>query len=178
MRNICLILFSLAVAGLTWLSADITQACRRTTPVSLDEICLKADAIVVATAVKYLELPVGNIRQLNTPGNVEIQFDTTDVLKGRNLPESISLNGYLTDVDDFNDRPVPYDFVRPGGRGGSCFAYEYKQGAKFLLFLKKIDGRLTINWDALSPVNEQLKSSEDESKKWVEQHLRRMEKNR
>jgi len=33
------------------------------------------------------------------------------------------LNGQLEDRDDYNDRGVPYEFVRPGGRKGNCYAH-------------------------------------------------------
>jgi hypothetical protein len=151
-------------------------ACRRTTPISLDEICLKAVAIVSATAVKYVSPPVGEIRELNVPGKVEIQFRVNQIIKGIDVPDTLVINGYLTDFDDFNDRPVPYDFVRPGGRGGNCFAYEYKKGAEFLLFLKDVDGKLTPYWDALSPLNEQLHSTDDSWLVWVQKHLLNLEK--
>jgi hypothetical protein len=39
--------------------------------------------------------------------------------------------------DDRNDRPVPYDFIRPGGRGGNCFALAYRPGAEYLLLLRR-----------------------------------------
>lgn len=176
MKNVFSVIVSLALASSIGFIVDPAQACQRSTPISLDEICMKADAIVRATAVKYVKPPVGEIRELNTPGNVEIQFDITQVIKGQDIPKTITLNGYLTNFDDFNDRPVPYDFVRPGGRHGNCVAYEYKQGAEFLLFLKNVEGKLTPYWDALSPVNEQLRSSEDAWVIWVQRHLRELEK--
>ncbi len=132
--------------------------------------------IVRATALRYVKAPEGNLRSLNEPADTEIEFRVEDTLKGENVPTTIILNGYLTDQDDFNDRPVPYDFVRRGGRGGSCSAYEYKQGAEFLLFLKKIDGKLTIRWYALAPTNEQLHSADDPWVIWVREQLKSSEK--
>jgi hypothetical protein len=105
------------------------------------------------------------------PGDAEIEFRVEEILKGENVPSTITLNGYLTERDDFNDRPVPYDFVRPGGRGGSCSAYEYRWGSEFLLFLKKADGKLTIRWYALAPTNEQLRSADDPWIVWVKEQL-------
>jgi hypothetical protein len=132
--------------------------------------------IVRATALRYVKAPDGNIRSLNEPADTEIEFRVEDTLKGENVPTTIILNGYLTDQDDFNDRPVPYDFVRRGGWGGSCSAYEYKQGAEFLLFLKKIDGKLTTRWYALAPTNEQLHSADDPWVIWVRGQLKSSEK--
>jgi hypothetical protein len=60
--------------------------------------------------------------------------------------------------------------VRPGGRRGSCFANSYRRDAQYLLFLKKPNrGDLTVNWAALAPVNEQLRSAEDPWLIWVRQ---------
>jgi hypothetical protein len=90
-----------------------------------------------------------------------VEFKILEVLKGDGISGSLILNGYLSDKDDFNDHPVPYGFVRPGGRLGSCYANTYKQGSEFLLFLRKTADGFTVNIDALAPVNEQLHSSED-----------------
>jgi hypothetical protein len=59
-------------------------------------------------------------------------------------------------------------FVRPGGRAGSCFANSYRRDAEYLLFLKKLKGgEFTVNWAALAPVNEQIRSAEDPWLIWV-----------
>jgi hypothetical protein len=67
--------------------------------------------------------------------------------------------------------PVPYMFVRPLGRRGSCFANTYKEGAQFLLFLKKKGDLYTPNISALGPTNEQLHSDTDAWLLWVRNHL-------
>ena len=107
---------------------------------------------------------------------MSIRFKVNEVVKGQDLPQELVINGYLTDFDDFNDRSVPYDFVRPGGRHGNCTAYEYKRGAEFLLFLKKSEGKLSPYWDALSPTNEQLHSKTDPWISWVKERLKTLEK--
>jgi hypothetical protein len=74
----------------------------------------------------------------------------------------VILPGYLTNRDDFNDHPPPYNFVRPNGRSGSCFANSYRLRGQFLMLLKKTSsGTLTVDWYALGPVNEQLRSADD-----------------
>ena len=78
----------------------------------------------------------------------------------------------MSNTDDFNETEIPYNFVRRGGRGGSCSAYEYKKDAEFLLFLKKVDGKYTVRWYALAPTNEQLHSSDDEWITWVRNYLK------
>ena len=84
-----------------------------------------------------------------------------EVIRGGEQSE-LTLPGYLTDTDDFNDQPSPYNFVCPTGRYGSCFANSYRVGAQFLLLLKKLSsGEPTVNWYALGSTNEQLYSSSD-----------------
>lgn len=151
------------------------DACRTFRP-SPQAVVSGAEIIVRATAVRYVRAPEGNIRALHEPGDAEIEFRVEEILKGANVPSTIILNGYLTDRDDFNDHPVPYDFVRPGGRGGSCSAYEYKQSAEFLLFLKERDGKLTVGWYALAPTNEQLRSVNDPWLAWVREQSQSSER--
>lgn len=152
------------------LSPASVMACRAPRP-SPRAVVSGAEVIVRATAVRYAKAPRGNIRELHEPVGAEIEFRVEEVLKGEGVPEAINLNGYLTDEDDFNDRPVPYDFVRPRGRGGWCSAYEYKRGAEFLLFLKSVEGKLKISWYALAPTNEQLRSADDPWIIWVREQL-------
>jgi hypothetical protein len=151
--------------------ANVAYACRAVKPTTTAMVEM-AEIIVRAEAVKYVEEPIGEIRTLNEPSDATIRFKVKEVLKGDSVPSEIVLNGYLSDRNDFNDRKVPYDFVRPGGRGGSCGAYEYKKGAEFLLFLKKSGEKFTVRWYALAPTNEQLHSSDDEWINWVRNYLK------
>jgi len=171
MKSLCLTLASLVLASAILVFPSTVQACRAPRP-SPQAVVSGAEFIIRATATKYVKAPDGNLRQLNEPGDAKIEFKVEEILKGEAEPSTISLNGYLTDRDDFNDMAVPYNFVRPGGRGGSCSAYEYKQGAAFLLFLKKIDGKLTVRWYALAPTNEQLHSADDPWLAWVREQLK------
>ncbi len=96
-----------------------------------------------------------------------VRFEKLEMIRGREA-SGLILPGYLVQQDDFNDQQAPYTFVRPGGRAGSCFANSYRQGAEYLLFLKRTKtGTLTVNWAALAPVNEQLHSSDDVWLAWV-----------
>lgn len=166
----------LVVASATLIFPSSVQACRAPTPTP-QEVVSGAEFVIRATATKYLKAPNGSITQLNEPGDAEIEFKVEEVLKGEPGSATIILNGYLSDSDDFNDRPVPYDFVRPGGRGGSCSAYEYKQGASFLLFLKRIDGKFTVRWYPLAPTNEQLHAANDPWLAWVRKQLESADSN-
>lgn len=154
----------------------VIYACRALQP-SAQTLVSSAEVVLRATAIKYSRHPSGDIRALHPPIDVEIEFKVEEVLKGKNVLTSLILNGYLTDTDDYNDRPVPYNFVRKTGRGGSCFAYEYKQGAEFLLFLVEKDGKFTLQPYALAPVNEQLRNN-DKWLIWVKNELQTTKENK
>lgn len=141
--------------------------CQRVTPVSSTEMVKEADVIVRAIAERYDVPPKNpNLRTTGVPDS-KVRFEVLEVMRGKTLAK-LTLPGYLSDEDDFNDRPSPYNFVRPGGRAGSCIANTYRSGAQFLLLLKKEQsGELTVNWYALGPVNEQLHSTTDPWLVWV-----------
>ena len=141
--------------------------CQRATPVSGVEMVKESDVIVRAIAERYDVGPKNpNVITTGIPDST-IHFHVLEVIRGDARTE-LTLPGYLSDKDDFNDRPSPYDFVRPGGRARSCFANTYRSGAQFLLLLKKEQpGELTVNWYALGPVNEQLHSMDDPWLLWV-----------
>jgi hypothetical protein len=126
---------------------------------------------------------------LLTASPTRVRFTVLEVLKGQlasTLVESngtldqIEFNGTLSDRDDRNDRPVPYDFIRPGGRGGNCYALTYRLDADYLLLLARIKplsdaqpAELTPYWAPLSPTNEQLLGgAADAWLIWVVQRLR------
>jgi hypothetical protein len=92
-------------------------------------------------------------------------------VKGRHVPTDLDLAGYLGGPDDFNELPVPYHFVRRGGRSGSCFANTYRQGGDYLLVLKLVDNAYTTDWYALGPTNEQLHSAADPWLQWVRRQV-------
>jgi hypothetical protein len=175
MKTLYLTISAMSMACVAFVSPPAVMACRAPRP-SPQTVVSGAEIIIRAAADRYVKAPAGNLRYLNEPDDAEIEFRVVETLKGENVPSAVILNGYLTEKDDFNDRPVPYDFVRPGGRGGSCSAYEYKQGAEFLLFLKKKDGKLTTHWYALAPTNEQLRSADDPWVVWVKERLKSAEK--
>ena len=151
--------------------SSTVYGCRPIGSRSAQTLVSNAEFILRATANKYIREPRGNIRALNEPDDTEIEFRVEEVLKGEKVPSTLVLNGYLTDRDDYNEQVVPYSFVRKGGRGGSCSAYEYKKGAEYLLFLVKKDGKLTVNWYPLAPTNEQLRSKDDDWIIWVKNNL-------
>jgi len=142
----------------------------------------QADLILRATAVEYVgpDLPIGTRRLWNS----NIRFSVEEVLKGQYEKSTLSLPGFLTDLDEWNRQDPPYTFPRPSAAGGSCFTHGYRKGAQFLLMLKKWDGSMseitgrpldgyTITWYPLGPVNEQLRSSDDPWVQWVREQVKR-----
>ncbi len=143
---------------------------------------LVGDADIIVRARVDAVVPGGSPGGFGTSTNTRITFVVIDTLKGAPPTGSLQFNGISVNHDDPNDRPVPYDFVRPGGRGGNCFALEYRFGAEYLLLLKRSkadapEGELTPYWAALSPTNEQLFGGKDDPwYLWVRRHLAATEK--
>jgi hypothetical protein len=140
------------------------------------DLVRQADAVIRAKAVEYARSPSDpNLWTTGVPDSM-VRFKEVEVIRGVDA-SGLILPGYLVQKDDFNDQQAPYSFVRPGGRAGSCFANSYREGAEYLLFLKKTNsGHFTVNWAALAPVNEELHSSEDAWLIWAREQARRLEK--
>jgi hypothetical protein len=140
------------------------------------EMVAGADVILRATAIEYTIAPgmVRNGREVRTTGvpDARIRFRVESVVKGTYTSVDLVLPGYLSEQDDWNDQPVPYGMVRRNGRSGSCFANTYRQGAQFLLVLKRTGPEYSVNWYALGPVNEQLRSPEDPWLQWVRDRVK------
>jgi hypothetical protein len=100
-----------------------------------------------------------------------VEFEVVAVLKGPKPTESVKVPGTLVERDDFNDVTVPYTFVRPGGRGGNCFAFGYRLGAEYLIFFRPGKAHLTPYWAPLAAINEQVRGSEDPWVVWVRRQL-------
>jgi hypothetical protein len=154
------------VLAIVTLRTAVLSACSRIGPVVPEEMVASADLIVRAIAVDYTQPPVGSIRTTGEPESV-VHFRIEEIMKGRHAPTDLDLRGYLGSSDDFNELPVPYHFVRRGGRSGSCFANTYRQGGSYLLILKVAGNAYTVDWYALGPTNEQLHSIDDPWLQWV-----------
>ncbi|MGI8783918.1 MAG: hypothetical protein ACR2L2_09770 [Acidobacteriota bacterium] len=120
---------------------------------------------------QHPKVPVETGRFSGIPPDVKVEFVVDEILKGSLQSRSLIIAGYLFGEDDYNDNPVPYGFVRKGGRGGSCFANGYRKEVGYLLFLKLMPAGLTPYWYALGPVNEQLRSPDDPWVWWVKGYL-------
>jgi hypothetical protein len=106
-----------------------------------------------------------------------VSFHVLQTLKGAAARDDLRVEGEVATEDDRNDAAVPYDFVRPGGRHGNCYAFGYRRGAEYLLFLKSIDVQgqpveLTPYWAPLSPTNEQVSGEDDAWVRWVGAEVR------
>jgi len=107
------------------------------------------------------------------PGLGKIRFRVIGVHKGSLSSRELVLDGRLDDADDFNDRPIPYVLVRPGGRYGHCYAHGYRKGAEYLLLLQSDSaGVWSPYWAALSPTNEQIRGTVDPWLTWVIEQIK------
>jgi hypothetical protein len=153
-------------------SAEDAYPCSRLSPVSSVEMVKQADAIVRVTAVEYASPPQNPNMWTTGEPDSKIRFKVLEVIRGR-VSSQLILPGYLVDQDDYNDQVPPYNFVRPNGRSGSCFANSYRSGGQFLLILKKKQpAGYTVNWYALGPANEQLRSADDPWLLWVREQAK------
>ncbi len=156
-----------------FLLAAFAFPCQRADAVSSVDMVRQADLILRVTAVGYAIAPRNPNERTTGEPDSRIRFKVVEVIRGRTQSELI-LPGYLSDTDDFNDHAPPYNFVRPTGRSGSCFANSYRVSAQFLLLLKQQpSGEVTVNWYALGPVNEQLHSSNDPWLLWVRERVQK-----
>ena len=158
--------------------------CSGVTIMSPESLVERALLIVHARAERQAVPPGVSKRRVELPGFVadihsegQIEFRVIRVLKGSVSPgDTVTLKGLLESSDDFNEKPVPYTFVRLGGRKGSCYASNYRQAGDYLLLLNpsphQNEGPWTAHWAELSPTNEQLRSPEDPWLAWVARQLR------
>ena len=77
-----------------------------------------------------------------------IRLGVVEVLKGE-AQFTLDVSGTLANHPDMNNLPVPYGMVRPRGREDGCFAHSYLRDGEDLLFLKKVNGKLTPYWASL-----------------------------
>lgn len=166
----CWIVMSMGLAPAT------SWGCSVPAILSGGELVRSADVIIRGKAVEYARPPSDPMRWTTGVPDSRVRFEKLEIVRGTHSSDLI-LPGYLVARDDFNDQQPPYTFVRPGGRGGSCFANSYRKGEQYLLFLKKTkDGVFTVNWAPLAPVNEQLRSPEDAWLRWVREQSKKMER--
>ena len=101
-----------------------------------------------------------------------ISMTVLEVLKGDFKASAVVVDGETARYEGANDLPAPYDFVRPGGRSGDCFADDYKPGGQFLLFLR----HGTVHWSPLAATNEEVSGPSDPWVTWVKERLKNKRK--
>ena len=159
---------SLCLTALLFLAASPSIACQVRKVDAPDALILRADAIYRANANEY----VAPININNLAKSALVTFTILETIKGP-LKKSIQFPGVVTELNDKNDMPVPYNFVRPAGRSGHCFATSYKIGQEYLLFIK--GG--TPYWSRLAPTNEEVAGKTDAWVVWARQNTARLSRN-
>lgn len=123
-----------------------------------------ADVIVRATAIEAVEN--------QATGFKGVKFNVEEVLRGEEIPTTLTFYGHLSEQDNYSKRPVPYGGVS-SSNSNRCYALDYKRGAEFLLFLKKDRGKITDPyWKPFAPTNEQLHPENDKWLEWVRNNLK------
>jgi hypothetical protein len=150
-------------------AASIVYACKISEQISPNLLVSTADAIVRVRATSY------RAGQSSTYGRVKM--DVLQILKGDLANRSFFfVDGNVNDYQGKNDGTVPYSSVRPGGQQGTCYAYDYRLGGQFLLFLR--EG--TPYWAPLAATNEEVDGPNDPWVLWVEEllHIKEVSPNR
>ena len=169
----------IALATLTAALLD-ASACNVPGSQTNDDLIRDADVIVVARVVSGTLEHFGNpnwpsiemteFHDKAGPGP-KVTFDAIRILKGTLLSPRFDLVGSLKYFGP-NKESVPFQLARPGAQRGMCFAYDYKLGGTFLLFLK--DGN--PYWSAVRPTNEEVQGIKDKWLTWVTRRIAQISK--
>jgi hypothetical protein len=160
-----------AALGCALSAAPPAAACSAPPPPPPDYLVRSVPVIVRANAVGFVTKPervTSGSSSYLTDG--VIRFEVREVLKGGSVPSDFTVQGLLSDKDDFNELPVPYKSKRLAGRSG-CVADIYREGGEFLMFLGRREGKLILIGWPFAPVNEQLRSADDPWLVWVREYL-------
>ena len=106
-----------------------------------------------------------------------VRFQVLRILKGTTANNEVAIPGVIEEADDPNDHPVPYAFIRPGGRRGNCYALAYRVRSEYLLFLNRTLSNSatpgwTPYWAPLTPTNEQVHGDTDPWMDWVRRQIK------
>jgi hypothetical protein len=127
-----------------------------------DEVAGAATVIVHVTADRYIP-PKDRIH-----GTGRVLFRVIETIKGEWASPFFVSYGQVDRYFGRNDGRVPYDQVRPGGRTGGCFAYDYRLGAEYLLLLHEGE----LQWAPMAPINEEISGPHDPWVAWVRKRTR------
>jgi hypothetical protein len=160
MRSSLAFSLALACSGI----ANSALACSPAHINTPQELIALADGIYRVKPVAY-GLPKPSSRIFPWP-DTQVRLKVLATIKG--TPQSeLQVPGDLGRENDPNDHPVPYEFVRPGGRSGNCYAVTYRKASQYLLFVK--DG--SPYWSPLAPTTEQVSGPMDPWVIWVMEQL-------
>ena len=126
---------------------------------------------VIRQSEVILRAKVRFARAAASPIQGRVTFDVLEVIKGIFAGRHLTIAGRITDTPASRNRQPPHqqlDCMRAGGCGG-CFAYDYRDGAEYLLMLK--GG--TPYWAPLAPTNEEISGAQDPWVLWVKGQLSR-----
>jgi hypothetical protein len=148
---------------LALLAAPGAKACSTRQHDTPQSLIARADGIYLVRAVRYTSVIEGKDPDpFSQVPSSTIEFKVLEVLKGAPV-RSLVVPALVNGNEDFNDRPVPYDFVRSEGRHGNCYALSYGLGRQYLLFVKNGNPY----WSPLGPTNEQVRGADDAWVRWV-----------
>jgi hypothetical protein len=159
MRTAIQLTATLGLMGL--LGGAEARACKVSHVATAAEITQDADVILL------VQVPARKIRQVSP-----ITMTVLAVLKGDFRSKTVIVPGQTARYYGPNDRTVPYDWVRPGGKLGQCFAEDYKPGGQFLLFLRKGE----VQWSPLAATNEEVSGPTDPWVIWVKKRVKGTDK--
>jgi hypothetical protein len=150
------------------LGSPTTQACSPERIDTPQELIEKAEGIYRVRPRSYV-LPTGpDSLSVGFLPKTRLRFQVTGVLKGP-ARSTVDLPGTFAKSPDPNGHRVPYPFVRPAGRRGTCFATSYLKTQEYLVFLRGD----TAYWSPLAPTNEEIRGASDTWVTWVAGHLKR-----
>ena len=160
------VIFSAFLVSENFVSPSSSLACSPRKVSTPQELVSGADGIYHVRASNEIPGPPSSSRMPRPQPNAQVTFRVLSILKGTRRTMLLLPANFVSETDP-NDQPVPYDFVRPGGRWGNCYAVTFKQGQEYLLFLK--GG--TPYWSPLAPTTEQVIGTTDPWLIWVRREL-------
>ncbi len=135
------------------ISIQYCYACKSINNLSVEEMLIEADSIVVATVLGF-----------KTTNNISnVLFETDKLVHGDYAKQYLLFKGEKVNTTLQNKSEVPYTEGRRR-LPGNCTSEDYEIGVSYLLILK--NG--TPYWSPFNPVNEKLIGEFDPWLMWIE----------
>ena len=135
------------------ISIENSFSCKSIENLSVEEMLIKADLIVVATVIGF--------KEINNISNV--LFETDKLIQGDFVKQYLLFRGNKVDTTLANKTKVPYTEGRRR-LPGSCISEDYELGARYLLILRNDK----LYWSPFNPVNEKITGEYDPWLMWIE----------